>query len=130
MNQQQWRRVGSFAALVDEMDADPINIGFELSKAIERRFVCAPIIAMQPVVGNLFQIRQADPICPARSLSLIGPAGSGQALMQVVEGRLWNSDGECSSCDSFSFHQCGLLAERHITRILARVPVSGLIQDT
>src|SRR5215467_4484873 len=49
VEQEQWGRVGSFATFVNEMDAYPINFRFELSKAIERSFVLAPVIAMQPV---------------------------------------------------------------------------------
>src|SRR5215469_13870808 len=90
VEQEQWGRVGSFAAFVNEMDAYSIDLRFELSKSIERSFVLAPVIAMQPVIGDLLHIRQTDSICPARSLGLIRPEGSGQAVVQVVKGGLGN----------------------------------------
>jgi hypothetical protein len=85
VNQEQWGRVGSFAALVDEMDAYPIHLRFELSTAIEHSFVCTPVIVMQPVVGDILHIRQTDSICPADPFGLIREDRAGQTLTQIVE---------------------------------------------
>jgi len=77
MDQQQWRRVGPFAPLMDEMNAYPINVRLKVSKRIERCLVFASVIAMQPVVGDILHIHQTDSVCPARPLGFIGPASAG-----------------------------------------------------
>ena len=50
VEQQERCRVWSFAAFVDEMDAYAIHVRFELRKGIKRYLVCAPVIALLPVV--------------------------------------------------------------------------------
>src|SRR5439155_281741 len=69
--------VGSFAALVDEMDAYAIDVGAKLRILIELRLLCSPVERVLPVVHQLLQIPYVRAIVPACSLHFVGPARAG-----------------------------------------------------
>jgi hypothetical protein len=60
--------------------------GGDLRKLVEFRLLPAPVEADGPVVGEVPQIPERDAQAPSGARYLVGEAGAGQALPQVVEG--------------------------------------------
>src|SRR5215207_499741 len=70
----------------------PINLGRELRKLVQQRFVLAPVVPGAPVLGQLLQVGERHPSAPADARDLIGPAGACEAVVQIVNGGLWNGN--------------------------------------
>ena len=50
MNEEQRNGIGSFPTFIEKMNALPIDLGFELRKLIERRFLASPVELVLPIV--------------------------------------------------------------------------------
>ena len=72
----------------------PVDRGGELRELVEPSLVSAPVIAGAPVRGQLLQVPQRHPPAPADAGQLVGPAGAGQAVAQVVQVGLGDGDPE------------------------------------
>jgi len=69
MGQNDRKRTRSFSALVNEMQADIIHVGFEVSESVEGNFVLPPIVGVMPVaneVPEIVDIGAEGPICALR----------------------------------------------------------------
>ena len=100
-NERKWIR--PLAAFVDEVNANVVHLGFEVSKPIEIGFVLTPVIGIEPVGNQFLQVAEIGTGVPTAVLYLIGPAGVFQSLPQVSQ-QLWrNVDSEWT--DYFVFHR-------------------------
>jgi hypothetical protein len=49
MHNDEWQRVWPVAWYVDEMDAEAVDGGEEVSEAVKRRFLPAPVAGVAPI---------------------------------------------------------------------------------
>ena len=66
-------RVGPLALDVDEVDAEPVDLGAELRQRVQTPLLLPPVVAVAPVRGQLLHVGQIRPHRPARAVDLIGP---------------------------------------------------------
>ena len=67
-----------------------VNCGNALSSAS----ALAPVVARPPVLGQLLQVVERHAAAPADAGQLVGPAGAGEPIAQVVEVGLGDVDPE------------------------------------
>ena len=56
VNQQERPRIPAGAALMDEMNAKPVNLRLKVIKPVEFAFLRPPVIARPPVLNQLLDI--------------------------------------------------------------------------
>ncbi len=49
MGENDGERIRTFAALVNEVDADAVNFGLKMRESVERRFLLPPVVCALPV---------------------------------------------------------------------------------
>src|SRR5439155_6289369 len=79
---------------VDEVNAEPADVGAELQEGIEPAFRGAPVVAVAPVRHEVAQVREVRAVGPAPAGDLVGEPGAGEALAEVGEGGVGNVDAE------------------------------------
>src|SRR5687767_13571120 len=79
---------------MEEVDILPIDFSRELWIAVQFRFPRAPIIAGAPVIGQPMDIVLWDTVLPANAREFIGPAGTDQSLLQIIQRALRNISAE------------------------------------
>src|SRR6266511_1939777 len=78
------------------MNACSVDDGGELGMLIKIGLMLAPGVAVAPVGGQLLEVAERHPAAPADPGELVGPAGTGQAVAQVVQVGLGHIDPERS----------------------------------
>src|SRR4029453_4780482 len=73
---------------MDEVDRLPVDLGAEGVELVEPRLVHAPVVVVTPMVGELPQVVDRDPVLPAGPLDLVGEAGAREPVVQVLEDRV------------------------------------------
>ena len=68
-NERKWFR--PLAAFVDEVNADVVHFGSEMSKLIEIGFVLTPVIGIEPIGNQLLQVVEIGTGVPTAILYLI-----------------------------------------------------------
>ena len=58
-------------ARVDEVDRLPVDRGAEVLELVEPRLVRPPVVVVAPVLDELAQVVDRDPVLPARVLDLV-----------------------------------------------------------
>ena len=94
MRDQQRKRVLARGPLVDEVDAEPVDLGGEVVEPVERGFAGAPVVAVGPVGGEFAGVGQRDALAPVVHGFVLRPPGVGQARPQVDEVGVGNGDAE------------------------------------
>ena len=107
VGEDQRRGVGLGGADVQEVDVLPVDLGGELRVGVQPRFPFAPAVAGLPVLDQVLDVVERDPVLPARrdgtrlhrspallGRKLVGPAGAGQTIVQVVKVGLGDVDPE------------------------------------
>jgi hypothetical protein len=107
VGEDQRRGVGLGGEDVQEVDVLPVDGGGELRVGVQPRFPCPPVVAGLPVLDQVLHVVERDPVLPARrdgtrlhpspallGRQLVGPAGAGQTIVQVVEVGLGYVDPE------------------------------------
>ena len=56
MRQDEWKRIGSFTAHVNEVDADIVHVGLEMSELVVRLFVLSPVVAVLSVIEQVLKV--------------------------------------------------------------------------
>ncbi len=79
---------------MDEVDLLAVDVGEEVRPPVEPIFLGAPVERRLPVLAQALQIREVGAVVPTGSRDLIGPAGAGQAVAEIVEHRLRNLDAK------------------------------------
>ena len=84
----------------------------ELGIGVQPRLVRAPVEARAPVVDELANIVERNPVAPVDALELVGPTCTDEAVVQVVEDVLRNVDTDrihgCVGHAGDDIDQCGL----------------------
>ena len=80
--------------LMDEMDANAIDLGAEVSELVDGLLLRPPVELILPVVAKLSHVVQVGAVVPASTCNLVRPAGAGEAVGEIVEDRLGDVDGE------------------------------------
>jgi hypothetical protein len=91
---QQRRRVRVSRAHVIAVDRQLAEAHAELRERIQSTLADTPVVALAPVSDQLAQILERHTLDPAIRGRGIGPAYPPQALLQIVERGVWNSDAE------------------------------------
>ena len=94
VGQHQGHRVGADTAAVDVMDGYLVEHHAVVLEAVHRRFVGAPVVAVAPVVDQLFEPGPVGPVAPVLVAGIGGPSNPGQALVEVVQDAVLDGDGE------------------------------------
>src|SRR5262249_10225221 len=76
--------IGSFAAFMDEMDPNTIQLGLEMSETIEGRFLLRPIVGVEPIGNEFLQIIESGTRLPRRA-KLRAPPRVFEALTQIAQ---------------------------------------------
>lgn len=76
------------------MDADAIDLVAEMSELVDCPFLCQSFELILPVVAKLPHVVQVGAVVPACVCNLVRPAGTGEAVGEIVEDSLGNVDGE------------------------------------
>ena len=79
---------------VQEVDDLTVDHGGELGEPVEPRFVRSPVVVGAPVLGQLLQVSERHAPAPSHARQLVGPAGAGEPVPQVIEVRLGDVDPE------------------------------------
>src|SRR5262249_931684 len=87
MSQDQRQGIRLGRQDVQEVHVGPIDSGGELREAVQLRLVPPPVVAVAPVGGQLLQVAHRHTAGPVTAGQLAGPAGTGEAVAQVVEIR-------------------------------------------
>ncbi len=56
MREDNWQRIRAFAALMDEVDSQAVDLGTKLCKLIELHLLCSPIEIILPVIYQALEI--------------------------------------------------------------------------
>jgi hypothetical protein len=73
MRENQWKRFRAIGAFVNEMDADIIHLGFELSELVQSCFVLPPIVTVLPIADEFPEVTEIGAPIPIGVLRLIRP---------------------------------------------------------
>src|SRR5215471_16981331 len=73
---------------MQEVDAEPIQVGVKLWESVEPRFDFAPIVIARPVFADFLHVSERNPLRPIRDGLRVGPARGAYALFQIFEIRL------------------------------------------
>jgi hypothetical protein len=79
---------------VDEVHVGAVDRRGELRELVEPRLVPPPVVGGAPVLGQLPQVGERHAVAPADARQLVGPAGAGEAVPQIVQVGLWDVDAE------------------------------------
>jgi hypothetical protein len=79
---------------VDEVDAEPVDLGRELRQRVQFRLALAPVVVGRPVARQLLQHRQLHALRPIADQLLVRPARRRDARTQRLDLRLGNLDRE------------------------------------
>src|SRR5262245_20803622 len=79
---------------MQKVDGLVVDLGRELRELVQLGLVLAPVVATPPILGQLLQVIEWHPPTPADAGYLVGPAGAGQPLAQVVQVSLGDGNGE------------------------------------
>jgi hypothetical protein len=96
VDQQQRGGLWFGGADMEEVHGGPVEGGGELGVLVEPGLVLAPVVAAAPVFGQVLEVPEGDPAGSAGVGELVGPAGSGQPLLEVVQVGLGDLDPERS----------------------------------
>ena len=80
MRDDQRQRIGVRAALVDEMDIKPVDLGDELIEAVQAGLASPPVVPVGPVAGEFPDVVQRNSLGPILDAFALRPAGAAQAL--------------------------------------------------
>src|SRR6478752_5648347 len=94
MHQHQRRRARLGRTDMEKMDVLTIDSRGELWVSIEPCLGGPPIVIIPPVAREFLNIWQRRAIAPPYSWQLIQPGGAIETLVQIIEFRLRNGDGE------------------------------------
>ena len=83
VTEDQRHRFGAFARLVNEVNRHPINCGLEMGEGVDRLLLPAPVVALKPIVHQLFEIGEVGAVFPVGVGKVPWPASLGQTLAQV-----------------------------------------------
>jgi hypothetical protein len=105
VGEYQRHRVRLWRADVQEVDVLAVDGGDELRELVELRLLFAPVVAVLPVLGKLFQVPERHAPAPTDAGQLSRPAGASQALPQIFEIVLRDLDPERADlCDCVVVH--------------------------
>jgi hypothetical protein len=94
VRQDERKRMGSLAALVDKVDADIIDQALEVSEPIEFRLLSASVVAVLPIGDESAEIIEVDACVPGRAFHLVRPSRVLKPLRQIAQHLVSNVDPE------------------------------------
>ena len=68
--------VGALSLLVDEMDAQAVDIGLEMGEGIDQILLATPIELDAPVLHQFFDVAQIAALVPVSARQLFWPASA------------------------------------------------------
>jgi hypothetical protein len=92
MGDDQRQCVLVLGADVDEMNAQPVDLGHEVRQGVQVPLTLAPVVVGPPVPRELLHQRQPHALRIVGNRLLVGPAGRVYASAQLGELRLWETD--------------------------------------
>src|SRR5262245_21247625 len=96
MGQDQRNAVPVSGPLMDEVDAEAVEIGAELTGRVQCPLLCVPIEAVGPICKQLPEVSKVSPLLPGSAWCLIRPARVTDALSEVGQDLGLDPDREGS----------------------------------
>ena len=88
MGDDQGHGIGSLSPGMYEVDAQVIHGGSEVIEGVKKGLLLPPVKFGAPVFHQLLDVGQVRTVSPVRAGNLVGPAGTGQPVSQVVKDRI------------------------------------------
>ncbi len=85
MSENERDGIGSFAALMNEVDSNVIGVVAEVmepGEALDLRF---PVEVVFPIGADILQKAEIETVAPARARYFVRPAGAREAVSKIVE---------------------------------------------
>ena len=95
-------RIGLGRTNVDEVHVHAADVGHELVKTVQCGFARPPVVGVGPVVADLLEVRQRDPLGPVVDRLGFGPPRARQSVAKVAELFVW--DGDLERFDTHAAH--------------------------
>ena len=105
-------------ANVDEVDAQPVDLGRELRYGVQPRLALAPVVLVVPVARDRLHRRQLHTLRGILDALLLGPARRGDPRPQVLEVRLGELDRERPD---FAATRCPFDSDSHVVLLVGTV---------
>src|ERR1039458_3572751 len=97
------------------MDGLSVDGRSEVVELVQQRLLRPPVVLLAPVVDQLTQIVDRNPVIPPRPFDLIGESGPGESVLQVVDERIVNTNFKL--LDSVThWHPLSLVGQRAVPR--------------
>jgi hypothetical protein len=100
------QRVSVLGTNVDEVNAEPVDLGDELGERVQRRLAPTPVVLGRPIASEFLNHRERHALRLIVDRLLLGPLRGRDASTEVVQGLVWNVDLERTNLG------CGLRSER------------------
>lgn len=99
MAEEQGDSALDWGFLVDEMDVDApeavdLDLGLVVGELVDFGFGFPPVVALEPVLGQAFDVGQGGAMVPAGFVKLVGEGGVGELLGELLKLLIGNGDGE------------------------------------
>jgi hypothetical protein len=91
VGEDQRQGVGPFAPLVDEVEAEAVDLGAEVGEAVDALLLLSPVETALPVLDQLPHVGEVRPVVPVSAGDLVRSSRAGEAFPQVIENLLGNS---------------------------------------
>jgi hypothetical protein len=86
--------IGPLAAHVDEVDRHTVDLGAELRIRVDRAFLLAPVVAVDPVGHQFLKVGGVGAVLPAFVGEVVGPARELETRLQIVEHFIGDIDAK------------------------------------
>lgn len=93
VGQHDRQGVGAVAPDVNEVDAQPADLGLIVRQRVQPRFLGVPVEPRAPVLCQLADVVEVGPVVPAGAVDRVRPPGSREPITQVVEDVVFDMDG-------------------------------------
>ena len=135
----QRQRVLMLGTDVQEMNVQPVDLGYEVRERIQPRLARIPVVVARPVVGEVLHQRQPHTLRVVIDGLALGPPGGRDPATKIVDGFPWEIHAERPDCRVGPCRRPGLLRrnghssslplvqvyERNATRAAVASPLWG-----
>src|SRR5437016_10142491 len=86
--------IRTVAGFVNKVDQDVLNSGLIMGKGIHLPLVVAPVVFVDPVIHEFFEVGEVRAVLPVGISEVRCPTGLHKTVAQVCQGFFGNGDGE------------------------------------
>lgn len=90
MQEDQRHGIAASAPLMNEMDAQTVDLRSEMGELVDGLFLRSPIEFRAPIVDQLAHVRQIGAVVPGGALHFVRPASACKTSLEVIQDCLGN----------------------------------------